>query len=40
MKIIITIEIKQTPKPQKKSPVRQKPEPSNSKNNNIIINQK
>lgn len=40
MKIIITIEIKQTPKPQKKSPVRQKPEPGISKKNTIIINQK
>lgn len=40
MKIIITLEIKPTPKPQKKNPARPKPKPGNSKNNTVIINQK
>jgi hypothetical protein len=40
MKIIITIEIKRSSNPKKKSPVRPKPRPSDSKNNTIIISQK
>lgn len=38
MKLIITIEIKRTPKPKKKSPT-QKPTQSNSPKTAIIINQ-
>lgn len=40
MKIIITLEIKRTPSSKKKSSAESKPKPSNSLNNNIIINQK
>lgn len=40
MKIQITLEIKPTAKPKKKSPARTKPKPDISINNNIKIAQK
>lgn len=40
MKIIISIEIKPTPSPRKKSPATPKQPPSNSLKNTVIINHK
>lgn len=37
MKIILSLEIKRTPEPKKKSPTKPKPTPSDSKPINIII---
>ena len=40
MKIQITLEIKRTPPPKKKSPAEPKPQPSQSLKNTVIINHK